>query len=201
MTTGEKIKSIRSQMGLTQKELAEIAGISEISVRKYEMNNRTPKLAQLNKLAEALGVNIDLLAPDKPLSLECKTIGEILSLLRALDNAVGIKFTGDRNESGYLKETDEINITISNTQLSGIILEWDKVRQDYYLKVLGMDKEKSRIQDWLDLDWLQQRKLVFEKNMCDLDEPYEKTELQRQYVVPKITHKIEAVYEKIEDEK
>lgn len=61
MTIGEKIKFFRTQNNLTQKKLAEISEISEISIRKYEAGDRNPKLEQLQKLSNIFQINISLL--------------------------------------------------------------------------------------------------------------------------------------------
>ncbi|MFL0269242.1 helix-turn-helix domain-containing protein [Candidatus Clostridium radicumherbarum] len=57
-TIGNKIKILRKSKKLTQKQLAEIAGISEISIKKYERNIITPKYSTLEKIANALNVSI-----------------------------------------------------------------------------------------------------------------------------------------------
>lgn len=56
MPTGERIKAIRKQSGLSQIELAEKAGIAVNSLRLYEAGKREPKIDAVTKLAEALGV-------------------------------------------------------------------------------------------------------------------------------------------------
>ena len=56
---GERIKELRLKSKLTQKELSKITGISEISIRKYESGDRTPKIDAIEKLALALNVQID----------------------------------------------------------------------------------------------------------------------------------------------
>lgn len=61
---GEKIKSIRIQKGLTQKQLAEKSGISEISIRKYESNDRKPKFETIRSIASALDVYISDIVGD-----------------------------------------------------------------------------------------------------------------------------------------
>ena len=57
MTVGEQIKTIRKKKGLTQKQLAELTGLIEPTIRKYESGQRTPKSDNLIKIAEALGVH------------------------------------------------------------------------------------------------------------------------------------------------
>jgi len=54
MKIGEKIKKFRVAQGLSQKQLAIMSGMSEPAVRNYELGNRTPSFAQLERLAAAL---------------------------------------------------------------------------------------------------------------------------------------------------
>lgn len=54
---GQEIKSIRKEMGLTQKQLAKKAGVSEITIRKYEAESVPLKNDTLSKIAIALGLN------------------------------------------------------------------------------------------------------------------------------------------------
>lgn len=56
MTTGEKIRSIRHERGLTQMQLAEMAGIAVNTLRQYEGDRSYPRPKQLDLLANALGV-------------------------------------------------------------------------------------------------------------------------------------------------
>ena len=58
MKVGKKIKRFRTAFGLSQKELAQRAGMSEPAIRNYELGNRTPSDKQLEKIAGALGVSI-----------------------------------------------------------------------------------------------------------------------------------------------
>lgn len=53
---GEKIREIRKNSNLTQKDLAKLSGIAEITIRKYENNERNPKKEQIEKIAKALKV-------------------------------------------------------------------------------------------------------------------------------------------------
>lgn len=56
MTTGEKIKYLRMQKRLTQKEVASRCGIADSAIRKYESGKVTPKLETIQKIATALNV-------------------------------------------------------------------------------------------------------------------------------------------------
>ena len=57
-TTGEKIREGRANLGITQTELAEKIGVTLRTISKYEKQGVMPRGANLQKLAEVLGVSI-----------------------------------------------------------------------------------------------------------------------------------------------
>lgn len=59
-----KIQTLRKKYGISQAELAKRAGISEISIRKYESGERSPKIETLSKIAAALQVPLYALYDD-----------------------------------------------------------------------------------------------------------------------------------------
>ena len=62
MTVGENIRRIRQERHLTQRQLGEMVGASEAYIRAYESGRRNPKPSSLEKIAEALAVNPEVLA-------------------------------------------------------------------------------------------------------------------------------------------
>ena len=75
MTFGEKIKSARLALNLSQIELAEKAGITERSIYSYEQTGTFPKSPILKKLAEALNVTVSYLL-DEEESAEDSPLGD-----------------------------------------------------------------------------------------------------------------------------
>ena len=63
-TIGKNIKNFRKQKKLTQKKLAELTGLNEVTIRSYEADKYRPKYDNLKKLARALGVQTHQLAYD-----------------------------------------------------------------------------------------------------------------------------------------
>ncbi|WP_368156325.1 helix-turn-helix domain-containing protein, partial [Collinsella aerofaciens] len=62
----EKLRQLRSLRGLTQREVAQVAGIDESTVRNYELARRMPKPEQVRSLAAALEVMPEALIPFDP---------------------------------------------------------------------------------------------------------------------------------------
>lgn len=61
MTIGDRIKQVRTEKGLTQKQLGELSKTSEGTVRQYEIGKRQPRIEQLKRIADALGVGVSYL--------------------------------------------------------------------------------------------------------------------------------------------
>lgn len=59
-----KLKELRKEKGLTQKELGAAVGISEVMIGQYERGVRTPKIEMREKIANALGVTLNYFLSD-----------------------------------------------------------------------------------------------------------------------------------------
>lgn len=63
-TLAQKIFGSRSKLGLSQKELGELAGVSSRSVIAYEKGEKKPRQSTLYALAKALKVSVKYLSDD-----------------------------------------------------------------------------------------------------------------------------------------
>lgn len=54
MTCGEQIKKRREAAGLSRDALAQLSGVSAMSIRRYENGEREPRLDAMTKIAAAL---------------------------------------------------------------------------------------------------------------------------------------------------
>lgn len=79
MDIGKKIKQLRKEKGVTQKQLAERTGIATITIQQYEANKYKPKIEKLRQIAIAL---------DVPLwTLLGLNLGSALDLAKSIDSA------------------------------------------------------------------------------------------------------------------
>lgn len=63
---GRNLVKVLNEKGVTQRQLAESIGISEVSVSRYVSGERNPGAETVAKMARALGVSSDaLLSPEK----------------------------------------------------------------------------------------------------------------------------------------
>ena len=59
MTIGENINQIRTDKGMTQQEVAELAGISQAYLSQIENDVRSMDVKTADKIANALGVTLN----------------------------------------------------------------------------------------------------------------------------------------------
>lgn len=69
-TSGMIIRTLRTEMGLTQKQLGEIAGVHESAIAQYEKGIRNPTFETIMRLCDALDVTADYLMGRKPKSYD-----------------------------------------------------------------------------------------------------------------------------------
>lgn len=62
MSTGERIRLIRHDLGLSQQGLASKVGMAKAMIGQYETGNREPKVPALTALADAMGCSFTWLA-------------------------------------------------------------------------------------------------------------------------------------------
>lgn len=82
--TGTFICILRKQKGLTQSRLAEIIGVTDKAVSRWETGKGFPDVSLLQPLAEALGTSVTELLAGEPLTAEEKAARSDGALLEAL---------------------------------------------------------------------------------------------------------------------
>jgi len=155
MTIGEKIKYFRTRIGITQAKLAEISGIHPVSIRKYETNKMVPQVAQIDRLAEALGVSSFALAGFEN-NIRLETVGDFMGLMIMLIKTNIVSINGEREESGMINagtaefvinpfitnffdtKADKANLSantllyyLKNGNILSDILKWERINHRY----------------------------------------------------------------------
>ena len=64
MTIGEKIRELRQEKAMTQKQLGDKCGMADSAIRRYESNRGNPTLDTLKRIAKALDVHVFRLLED-----------------------------------------------------------------------------------------------------------------------------------------
>lgn len=59
LTIADKLRTLRKAKGYTQQDVADAVGISRAAIGGYEIGRRSPRLPDLQKMAEFYGVGLD----------------------------------------------------------------------------------------------------------------------------------------------
>lgn len=86
ITIGEKIKTLRKEMKLTQKELAHKIGVTASTVTKYENGQLEPNIEVLNKIATTFNISISTLIEDNNSKKELCIEPKLLNLRESFSN-------------------------------------------------------------------------------------------------------------------
>ena len=89
MKIGNNIKKYRKLKKLTQQQLSEMVGISQNTIRRYELGQREANYEMLKRIAEALNISFNELTYEEPSGTEnilIKTLPINLKLIREEQN-------------------------------------------------------------------------------------------------------------------
>ena len=114
---GERLRALRKKAGLTQPELADLVGVHETTIRRWENNNDQPMPDSFSRLAKALNVSE----------------AELLNDSQSQDWVLQIKIA-DGKKGGFFDMTTNVPVSNINVNPSGFLLElggsWDMVEDD-----------------------------------------------------------------------
>ena len=102
LTIADRIRYYRKQRGLTQTELAELAGVHPVSIRKYETNKMRPQAAQMERVAHALQVNCSAIRGVRSEIVHLDTEGNLMGLLMEWHKSGIMRIEGERDENQTL---------------------------------------------------------------------------------------------------
>ena len=119
MISGKKLKQFRLFRKLTQKELAIMSGLTDATIRNYELGNRSLNIEQLRKIVDALESDISALIDHEP-----NSIFEIMHII--FDYEKDMKFRP-------LADDGEITGLLSNdVDFNNFLIEWNEMRKKHY---------------------------------------------------------------------
>ncbi len=129
-TIGEKIQILREERNLKQKELAELAGITEATLSRYENGKREPKGEIISKLANVLNVSTDYLLGRNDI------ITSSVHTKVNLAEQVGLKLIKELEKDGYkIEEKDLPNLILAAkiTLAQNKKIKMIKVHPDFFI--------------------------------------------------------------------
>ena len=120
--TGELIKYFRTELGLTQKELAQRINVSDKAISKWETGNGCPDISLLSALAEIFGTDVQTLL-----------VGEIEKKESEKGNMKKLKFYVCKECGNIITSTSETSVTCCGSKL--VAIEARLAEEDEKLKV------------------------------------------------------------------
>ena len=73
----ENLKKLRQSAGVSQQQLADVIGISQQSINKYENHNIEPDIATLKALADYFSTSVDYLIGHTDVKIKIENISHI----------------------------------------------------------------------------------------------------------------------------
>lgn len=137
------IKKYRKARKLTMEQLSEKSGINLSTLKKYETDNRNPKLEQLSKIAEALEVSVF-----EFLDIEVKSVNDIISLVNKMNIATDIDWDIDNDKVCISFKNKEINNCLKEYAVDykkdNILIEKTETNHESTLTKLMLINDKLR---------------------------------------------------------
>ena len=137
------IKKYRKARKLTMEQLSEKSGINLSTLKKYETDNRNPKLEQLSKIADALEVSVF-----EFLDIEVKSINDIISLVNKMNIATDIDWDIDNDKVCISFKNKEINNCLKDYAVDykkdNILIEKTETNYESTLTRLMLINDKLR---------------------------------------------------------
>ena len=119
------IKYYRQLKDMSQEDLSNASGINLSTIKKYEVGLRNPKYEQLEKIADALGININNFY-----NMEYKTVGDFLSTIISMDKQLDMNMEGKIDDNGEIIP-DSIKITFRNKNINMALSEYLILREEH----------------------------------------------------------------------
>ena len=134
MTLGEKIKYYRSTLGITQSQFSSLSGIGLSTIKKLECDMMNPKPKMLLKIADALGVSINIFT-----DFDILTVSDVMSLITKMDEQVEMEFHAEYDENGN-PIPESIKISFKHPSLNRKLADYVKVKD--FQKKIDDDQQK-----------------------------------------------------------
>ena len=120
MNTGEIIKYFRLARNMTQEQLAQDAEISFSTLRKYEANERNPKYEQLSKIADALGISVNLF-----MDFEIQSVSDLFSILFKMEGQADLEIATSKDLANLSEDSDKPALSLSSADQTWFELSSD----------------------------------------------------------------------------
>jgi methanogenic corrinoid protein MtbC1 len=144
-TFGHRLKKIRKERKLTQKDLAEVLGLAQTTIANYEKNIRFPEQKNLNKIANYFDVSLDYLLARKKENKKCehlKSVKKDIPLDKLSEDYLRTLLSGDKDIAReIIEEALIMDIPIEQIYLYVIEPALKKLGNLWYLNKVSIPQE------------------------------------------------------------
>ncbi len=123
MNIARMMKYYRQLKNISQEDLSNLSGINLSTIKKYEVGIRKPKYEQLEKIAEALGINVNHFY-----NTEYKTVGDVMSTIISMDRQFGLDITGSKDDNGEY-DPKSIHISFKDENIKKALSEYLSLKE------------------------------------------------------------------------
>ena len=116
MLFADTLKKLRTEKGLSQRELAEKMYVTRTAITKWENGNRLPDAAMIKRLSEVLGTDVNILLSAAAESDECPNIIMVDDNAVVLNGGLPIveKVIPNASVTGFTKPSEAIDFARAN---------------------------------------------------------------------------------------
>lgn len=116
MLFAEILKKLRTEKGLSQRELAERMYVTRTAITKWENGNRLPDAAMIKRLSEVLGTDVNILLSAAAESDECPNIILVDDNAVILNGGLAIieEVIPNASVTGFTKPSEAIDFARAN---------------------------------------------------------------------------------------
>ena len=116
MLFADTLKKLRTEKGLSQRELAEKMYVTRTAITKWENGNRLPDAAMIKRLSEVLGTDVNILLSAAAESDECPNIIMVDDNAVILNGGLAIieEVIPNASVTGFTKPSEAIDFAKAN---------------------------------------------------------------------------------------
>lgn len=140
-----RLKLLRQELGLSQKDFAESINISAMAISTYENGAKSPSVDTVFKIADKYKVSIDWLcglSNNKNLENTFQTYGDIITALFSIDKYTDFILDTDQ-------EKDCIYICFDDKLLKDFLSEWYDATNVLYNTSINRSITKTMYDSWV----------------------------------------------------
>lgn len=125
-----RLKSIRNEMDLSQRDFAEKVGCTAATLSAYENNTKNPSLEIVKNIAEKCNISIDWLcglSDNKYINREFVTFSDAINMFFELERVNQLYISPEMMSDVALNDSAIINFR--NDEMKSFIKEWIKMKE------------------------------------------------------------------------